>query len=113
MDLTGQSEGGDVYFGMAFFLSLPFIFFVFFNLSFSVLSFWRIFTLSHVCLFIPLSKLPVSEYREPAIASQVCFQAPAWMFSLIFYFSFVRFGAVKWYSLFLIERKSEIYRGPN
>lgn len=38
MDLTGQSEGGDVYFGMAFFLSLPFIFFVFFNLSFSVLA---------------------------------------------------------------------------
>lgn len=30
MDLTGQSEGGDVYFGMAFFLSLPFIFFCLF-----------------------------------------------------------------------------------
>lgn len=57
-----------------FSLSTFYLFFVLFNLSFSVVSFWRIFTLSHDCLFIPLSELPVSEYREPAIASQVCFQ---------------------------------------
>lgn len=67
MDLTGQSEGGDVYFGMAFFLSLPFIFFLSFLIFRSRFYLSEEFSHFHMSAFSFLSQ----SCQSPSTESQL------------------------------------------